>query len=162
MKILVFSDSHSNCEAMRQAVAQHNPDCVFHLGDHYRDAQLLQKELGSIRLYAVPGNCDYGTGAAESMQVTLDGVRFFLTHGHRYSVKFSLLRVIFAAQETEADVLCFGHTHQQMYRRYGNLHVLNPGACGGIRPKYALVTVEQGAVQCDLYEMGGNGHDSGN
>ncbi|MBE6954573.1 MAG: metallophosphoesterase [Ruminococcaceae bacterium] len=162
MKILVLSDSHGDVKAMLRAVARFSPDSVIHLGDHIRDAEQLQKSLGNRPLYCVPGNCDFGSDAPEVVQFSMDGVRFFITHGHRHGVKFTPLRAVLAAQEAEAKILCFGHTHRQMYEMHGGLHVLNPGACSGVNPKCALITIDNGAVCCALHELGGDNHDPGN
>ena len=45
MKILVLSDSHREMENMHKAVLRENPDMIFHLGDHYKDAKLLHSEF---------------------------------------------------------------------------------------------------------------------
>ena len=162
MKILVLSDSHGDVKAMKRAAARFQPDAVIHLGDHIRDAEELRKSLGPTPLYAVPGNCDFGAHSAEVMHLSLGGVKFLITHGHRHGVKFSPLRAVLAAQEAEVNILCFGHTHIQMYENHAGLHVLNPGACSGVNPKCALITIEDGAVACALHEVGGEIHDSGN
>ncbi len=155
MKILVLSDSHGDIAAMERAVKQYEPDCILHLGDHYRDARRLERSLVTKLVHCVPGNCDPGTDAPDTLQFSLGGVRFFITHGHRYSVKFSPLRAVLAAREAEADILCFGHTHRQLYSIEQGLHVLNPGACSGAVPKCAVLTIENGAVSCALCKIGG-------
>ena len=75
---------------MVRAIRQQRPDAVFHLGDCERDTQRLEKEFPDLPLYRVCGNCDREPVNPEVLQLTLDGVKFFLTHGHRYSVKYTL------------------------------------------------------------------------
>ena len=75
---------------MVRAIRQQQPDAVFHLGDCERDTQRLEKEFPDLPLYRVCGNCDREPVNPEVLQLTLDGVKFFLTHGHRYSVKYAL------------------------------------------------------------------------
>ena len=75
---------------MVRAIRQQQPDAVFHLGDCERDTQRLGKEFPDLPLYRVCGNCDREPVNPEVLQLTLDGVKFFLTHGHRYSVKYTL------------------------------------------------------------------------
>jgi len=162
IKILVLSDSHGDVDAMIRAVERFSPDGVVHLGDHIRDAEQLRARLGNIPFYSVPGNCDYGSDAPEVIQFSQGGIRFYATHGHRHGVKFSPLRAVLAAQEAEANILCFGHTHRALYENHSGLHVLNPGACSGVNPKCATVTIENGAVCCALHELGGKSHDSCN
>ena len=43
MKILVLSDSHGQMRLMEQAVRTEQPDEIFHLGDHIRDAEQLER-----------------------------------------------------------------------------------------------------------------------
>ena len=75
---------------MVRAIRQQQPDAVFHLGDCERDTQRLEKEFPDLPLYRVCGNCDREPVNPEVLQLTLDDVKFFLTHGHRYSVKYAL------------------------------------------------------------------------
>jgi hypothetical protein len=47
-------------------------------------------------------------------------------------------------QKCTADLICVGHTHQQINRRVGNWHVFNPGSISNPRPpileaSYALL-----------------------
>ena len=62
MRIAVFSDSHGVKEPMLAAIEEQKPDMVLHLGDYVRDAE-------------------------ENLLFNADGVRIFMTHGHRYNVK---------------------------------------------------------------------------
>ena len=99
---------------MVRAIRQQQPDAVFHLGDCERDTQRLEKEFPDLPLYRVCGNCDREPVNPEVLQLTLDGVKFFLTHGHRYSVKYALDALLNAAYFAGADMVLFGHTHRAM------------------------------------------------
>ena len=75
------------------------------------------------------------------LQPTLDGVKFFLTHGHRYSVKYTLDALLNAAYFAGADMVLFGHTHRAM-------RVVNPGTAGvGAACTYACIETENGAIR---------------
>ena len=132
MKILVVSDSHGVLKNLRQAVEREQPDRIFHLGDLVSDAQRLSCAAPEIPLEVVVGNCDGWTRGAGSLLLEVEGVSFFLTHGHRYQVKSGLSLLTQAGREAGADVVCFGHTHQALCRRWpdGTL-VVNPGSVGG-------------------------------
>ena len=99
---------------MVRAIRQQRPDAVFHLGDCERDTQRLEKEVPDLPLYRVCGNCDREPVNPEVLQLTLDGMKFFLTHGHRYSVKYTLDALLNAAYFAGADMVLFGHTHRAM------------------------------------------------
>ena len=58
MRVAVFSDTHGVTSPMVQAVRNHMPDALVHLGDYERDAEVLLREFPDIPLYHVCGNCD--------------------------------------------------------------------------------------------------------
>lgn len=143
MKILVFSDSHQRNSYMKSAIDTHlafgGIDCIFHLGDGVSDLEYLSPQ---IPVCYVDGNYEeYITSYLKRNQlrkeafVELGGFKFFLTHGHKYGVKGTLENAIFAARIKGADVLVFGHTHEQ-YLKYlppeenedRGLYIFNPGS----------------------------------
>ncbi len=151
MKILVLSDSHGDIARMEQAIALEQPDTVIHLGDCLPDAQALRERHPGLTVYGVPGNCDGKTSLPEVLTVTLGGVKFLLTHGHRHHVKFSPLRLALDAESQGANVALFGHTHSRLCKQRGALWLLNPGSCCH-RLTYGVVTVEDGQAVCTLNE----------
>ena len=133
---------------MVRAIRQQQPDAVFHLGDCERDTQRLEKEFPDLPLYRVCGNCDREPVNPEVLQLTLDGVKFFLTHGHRYSVKYTLDALLTAAYFAGADIVLFGHTHRAMCETMQGLYVVNPGTAGvGASCTYACIETENGAIR---------------
>ena len=133
---------------MVRAIRQQQPDAVFHLGDCERDTQRLEKEFPDLPLYRVCGNCDREPVNPEVLQLTLDGVKFFLTHGHRYSVKYTLDALLNAAYFVGADMVLLGHTHHAMSETIQGLYVVNPGTAGvGPACTYACIETEDGAVR---------------
>ena len=133
---------------MVRAVRQQQPDAVFHLGDCERDTQRLEKEFPDLPLYRVCGNCDREPVNPEVLQLTLDGVKFFLTHGHRFSVKYTLNALLNAAYFASADMVLFGHTHRAVNETMQGLYVVNPGTAGvGALCTYACIETENGAIR---------------
>lgn len=149
MKILVLSDSHGNLPSMRRAVELERPDEILHLGDYIRDAEQLERAFPAYPVWMVPGNCDRGRPEEPVLQLTRDGIRLYLTHGHLHHVKFGLRRLEYAAMEAEAQVALFGHTHRPYLEQYAGIWFLNPGAIGYGR-SYGLIWIENGAVRCEL------------
>lgn len=148
MKLIVFSDSHRELGHMRDVIEREKPDYVFHLGDHDTDAEAISREFQMLPVAAVRGNCDGWSDAPENLTPVLDGMRFFLCHGHRYGVKHSISTAIYAAMEAEADVLLYGHTHIPAQEELNGLIVLNPGSCGyESRPTYGFFLIENGIIQ---------------
>ena len=84
----------------------------------------------------------------EVLQPTLDGVKFFLTHGHRYSVKYTLDALLNAAYFAGANIVLFGHTHRAVNETMQGLYVVNPGTAGvGAACTYACIETENGAIR---------------
>lgn len=148
MKILVFSDSHGAMHYMDKAIEAEAPDHLIHLGDYVRDSQQLQRRYPHIPLHFVAGNCDYGAPSPTEQSITLDGIRLFLTHGHRYQVKYMYLRAVYAALEDNAQILLFGHTHRAECFQEKGLWAMNPGAAKS--GSYGVITVSDGTFQLEL------------
>lgn len=90
MKLAVFSDTHGNTDGMLMAAKRTRPDLFIHLGDHIRDSLELAHEFPDIPLFAVAGNCDFASREPDRMSFFAGPVRVFATHGHAYSVKYTL------------------------------------------------------------------------
>ena len=150
MKLLVFSDSHGNLSHMEQAVVAERPDGILHLGDVVRDAQRLAQRFSDLPLEYVYGNCDGCESGPETERVlTVEGFRILMMHGHTRGVKWGVERAVLAAQEAEAQVLLFGHTHRPLCDRSGALWILNPGSCRGpLFWTYGLITIQDGRLRC--------------
>lgn len=145
MKILVFSDSHSYTDYMVECTRRIQPDAVIHLGDYYADADVFCREFPQLPLYAVPGNCDQYRGGYQPEAVAvveLDGIRFFLTHGHKHGVKYDLHKLKYEARCSGADAVLFGHTHQRLIEQEDDLWLVNPGSCGLFHSSAVLIVTE--------------------
>ena len=154
MKLLIVSDTHGRLEDMFDAAERERPDLVLHLGDHDRDAEDLSRRFPRLCVVSMKGNCDYFSPyGREEYLYTLEGVRIFAVHGHQYNVKYGLTRFSYAAAEKGAQLALFGHTHQAFCEKVGDVTLLNPGACGGYRPTYAVVTVKDGTLQCEIKDF---------
>lgn len=128
MKIGVMSDSHGRLEYIDLAMEYlEDADLIIHAGDYYMDAAYIEENYG-IRVVAVAGNCDM-TGVDEVVE-SIGGKTIFVTHGHRYLVSAGPDRLFYAAQERNADIAIFGHTHQPLYTREDGIILINPGSVG--------------------------------
>lgn len=161
MKILVFSDSHGSAAGMEQAVLREKPNRIFHLGDCCRDGELLHARFPNIPMVQVAGNCDLHYTMGEFPEIfleRLEGVTFYLTHGHRQGVKQGLLRLFLAAQEAEAQIVLFGHTHTGLCQKKDGMILMNPGSCALKSGTYGLILVEQNKPVCRLCALA-DGHE---
>ena len=150
MKILVLSDSHAALSFMQYCIRKIQPDAVIHLGDHYDDGETLREAFPGIRLFQVAGNCDRyrcPPDACEVMLITLDGVRLYMTHGHRHKVKQATCALLADARKDRADIALYGHTHvPNCYQEPDGLWVLNPGSCGYFGGTAGLIETKGGKI----------------
>lgn len=153
MKVAVFSDSHGSWRGMADVVRSYCPDQVIHLGDGYDDAMRLAREFPLIPVCAVPGNCDHDCTEPDYKVIKLGGLTFFLTHGHRYAVRYGKLdTLLYAAECSGAQVAMFGHTHRAGYDQIGGIFVVNPGTAGRTpnRTWARLELGDKGEVSCTI------------
>ncbi len=155
-KILIISDTHGVKIKMSAAVHRFSDvDMIVHLGDYSRDADYIRK-LTDKPFYNVRGNCDLGSAAEDELLISVEGVKILMVHGHRQQVKSSLLGLSLYAQEKEADVALFGHTHIPTEQYHQNVLLYNPGSLGeprGMRPTVGLMSVEQGTVRVSTVKL---------
>ncbi len=155
MNVAVFSDTHSNTGRMVAELRRCQPDIILHLGDLERDARVLRKEFPEIPVYAVCGNCDYGSREPEEGVVSLGPVKAFLTHGHLYNVRWGVDSLVYAAQEQECQLALYGHNHIADSQELGGVKVVNPGTAGvGRELTYAWITIfDNGGIAVEIREL---------
>ena len=155
MKILVMSDTHGNLENAKyvlEKVISTGVKTVLHCGDYISDARLLQKFYPEIEVYGVYGNCDVGFGGAYSEVVTLEGVAIYMSHGHKYGVKWGEYEeVAIDAIAHEAQVAICGHSHEAYLQKEQGILIMNPGSLTLPRdsryPSYGILDLEAGQVK---------------
>ena len=107
MLIAVISDTHRVAKYINIAKEYiKSADVLIHLGDNSEDIEELTKE--SI--------------------IVLEGKKIFITHGDLYGVKYSLTNLYYRAKEVEADIVLFGHTHEQIILNEDGIIFMNPGS----------------------------------
>ena len=141
--ILCLSDTHGNKKGIDSIATQlSEADYVFHLGDVMSDAKYI-KDNYNKNIFFIHGNCD--NGDSEEI-IEIEGVKFLLCHGHKYSVKSNLTKLHLAGIEKAVDVCCFGHTHEEIIEKFHNITLLNPGTMSGVfsMGTYCYITVFNG------------------
>lgn len=128
MKILVISDSHSNLEKLIEIFELENPHVVICAGDCAQDYEELSFVKESAHYYIVRGNCDvYNDNFLDILKFSLKDFNFYLTHGHLQSVKRNLLKLKYETQNSDTNIVIFGHTHIQHYEKDSGIFYFNPG-----------------------------------
>lgn len=146
MKIGIISDTHGNLASIRQAVAAAGSvEMWLHAGDYCTDGNSLSEFTG-LPVIAAAGNCD-GRNAPAKMDefIEVAGKKIWLTHGHRYGVKYGITELIYWGKQFEADVIIYGHTHIPDISWQDNILIVNPGSAG--EPRNRLIGT------CGLLEL---------
>ncbi len=154
-KILIISDTHGKLSLLgdiNELIS--GCDCIIHAGDGAADLERLRAYAGGKLLF-VPGNCDFST-LPDEIVVDLAGKKFFITHGHRYSVKSGMDSLIVRGRQLDADIVVYGHTHIAAAERSGKMLLINPGAFErgfGSRPSYCTLTIDGSFAETDFTEF---------
>lgn len=149
MKILILSDSHGVKKYMDKIVPiiEKDIDLIIHAGDNFRDSIYL-KERTEKPVIAVAGNCDF-ENVERDIDFEVEGVKMFLTHGHKYGVKYGLGNLADIAHEKSAKIAIFGHTHVKEDRMLMGVQMINPGSLSlprdGIDRSYVIMDIEDGS-----------------
>ncbi len=153
MRVLILSDTHRSMGRVVKLMKdiQNDIDIIIHLGDNTEDAEFIRKHYGKP-VYNVSGNCDSDISVPEEDIVYLEGVKIFITHGHRYGVKYGVTdNVVYRALEVGADICLFGHTHMPHMENVSGVIVMNPGSIsvprGGSEPSYGIINL----IERDIY-----------
>jgi len=143
LKIIAFSDSHSDHFDMEKALKKHsNANAVIFCGDGHGDITDVQKHHPDKTFYCVKGNCDWCCPFPNLLTVTLAGKKFLVTHGHIQRVKESLMQLTYLGQQEKADIVVFGHTHQQLTVLESNMILVNPGSVG-YAGQYSTIEIDE-------------------
>ncbi|PLT30200.1 metallophosphoesterase [Peribacillus deserti] len=157
MKALIISDSHGLIDELTELKIRHKDADVFiHCGDSELD--FGHEALDGFQY--VRGNCDFDSRFPKSISKEMLGYRFFVTHGHLYNVKMTLMNLSYQAEEEQAEIVCFGHSHIAGSEMIGGRLFINPGSIRlpkGIRDKtYVLLDMQSRHVTVQFYSMDGN------
>ena len=159
VKILVVSDTHGMDRVFYDLYRKVKPvDMVIHAGD----TQGSEDDMANFvdcPFAAVMGNNDFFSTLPKDRVFDYNGKRFFITHGHYYSVSSGYDRIVDEAKSRGADFAIFGHTHRPYYEKIDGIHVINPGSLSYPRqfsrkPSYAMIEIDAaGDVKVNLYEI---------
>ena len=130
VKLGIISDSHNAQSCVERYLALANRAkyaAVFHLGDGRSDARWLERRL-DMPLIAVAGNCDFYSGCQREAFASYEGHRILAVHGHLHDVKWGLDQLSYYAEEHNAGIALYGHTHEANACYVGPVMLFNPGA----------------------------------
>jgi putative phosphoesterase len=156
MRILVLSDTHGDIDKAEKVIRKSNGiNLIIHLGDYFRDAQKLSSMFPDIPIEYIYGNSDFMIDDVPAEKVLeFKGKKIFITHGHRYSVKWDYDRLCEKAEEMGVDLLLFGHTHVAAMLKKNAYFIVNPGSISSPRDdsseSYAIIDINDEKVEPKL------------
>jgi putative phosphoesterase len=149
----LISDTHGMVRAgVHPAFA--GVELILHAGDVGGDAVLDELEL-IAPTFAVCGNTDDTNDPRLTAAIdrVIGGVTIHVSHGHEVGSP-TPARLL---ERYPADVIVYGHTHQQFVTRAGARLVINPGAAGARRfklsPSVALLRITDGQAEVELVTL---------
>jgi len=151
MKILVVSDTHGNYLAPLEYMIDAEIELLIHLGDDISDAKELEPLL-EIPIVKVPGNCDHSALEPREITLNLEGRIFFITHGDHCRVKAGTDLLVQRAQQKNADIVLYGHTHHPLVSKVEGILLVNPGTlmAGSAMKSAAIITVKSSNVSTEI------------
>lgn len=136
MLIAVLSDTHDRYPRSLPGRLK-AADEIWHLGDVCDPATLVELEQLGPPLRVVQGNCDDWSGWPATLELTREGVRFFLTH------------IPPPRCPAGCQAVLHGHTHVPRDELIGGVRWLNPGCVSNPRgspPSFAWLEVAEGKI----------------
>ena len=144
-KIIVVSDTHGDFDVLYDIVTRNQvADMFIHLGDGEREYDDVRNLYPEKAFLYVRGNNDWGDQPI-FRTFSLDGHKFYLTHGHRLS-RSDLESLLSAVASTNGcDIALFGHTHVPCNLVENGVTLFNPGSPslprGMSKPSFGIITI---------------------
>lgn len=157
MKVLIMSDSHGLTHEISIIKERHQHEVVTMI--HCGDSELEKNDSNMAGMIAVRGNCDHDSAYPNTVVEEFAGKRFLITHGHLYNVKMTLFNLSLKAEEEEANIICFGHSHAAGSEFIDGKLYINPGSIhqprGRKEKTYAILDILQDQVYVTFYDVQG-------
>lgn len=124
--VLIISDSHGWTDEVNEIKKKYENqvDNMIHCGD----SELDFDEEPMHNFMKVAGNCDFDSRYPDELDFEVQGLKFFITHGHLHQVKLSLMPIAYRAEELGAKIICHGHSHIAGVWQVGDQVIINPGS----------------------------------
>lgn len=147
IKIGIISDSHHDLTAIDNAIClAPDVDCWIHAGDSISDTDYLST-VSQKQVFAVPGNIDWFYTKNSELLVNIADIKVFITHGHRYNVKFGSNLLLERAKQLQADLVIYGHSHIGKIETFDDITIANPGSIAqprdGLAPSFMIAEIKQ-------------------
>jgi putative phosphoesterase len=155
-KLLVISDVHRDRHKLEQILDhyQGKVDHVISLGD----SELSLKYLQSKNIIAIKGNYPLDGGEGYHKILEYEQVKIFITHGHKFGVKWGVSEQLHTfAKNEQIDLVMYGHTHNINDHIYEGIRYINPGSVRQSRgmhdASYAIVSIDKKDIQVSYFDV---------
>lgn len=154
-KVLIVSDSHGLSSELEELKRRHEHEVEMMI--HCGDSELPKDQAEIENFLVVKGNCDHGPHYKNELVQNIEGLKIYITHGHLYSVKSSLMSLLYRAHELDAQIICFGHTHILGAEMVKGKLFINPGSLRFpiVRKErtYVILDVQDGEVYFHVFDF---------
>lgn len=164
MRVAVFSDTHGNKEAMRDALRSEGPfNMLLHLGDGVADGMTVSAEMG-IKFCGVRGNEDFASQHAEEVTFSVGNWTVTAIHGHQMDInpyhsqaqwQQHFNDMVKWAIRKRSQLFLFGHSHCPALQEVEGVVICNPGdqyAGSTGAPTFAVIHTENQLLTMQLME----------
>lgn len=151
-RLLILSDSHGKIAYIDDILRKHNHqfDLLIHLGDQCSDMVSFLPSLDQY--YLVRGNMESHLSdieenpyyKKEGLEIKLEGLSIFLTHGHRFSLHATSVFLHKESIKKGYQLVLHGHTHKKRNEVVDGIHYFNPGALTD--RDYGMITLDNQKV----------------
>lgn len=165
MTIGVISDTHGNkdflVKALEKMLELGKVDLVIHLGDNYKDAEIIgQKGIPYMRVPGVYCECYKDPAVPNRFVEEFEGWRFLLSHtetSHPLDLPHDL-KPESIVKANRVDVFLYGHSHKPRLEVANGILLMNPGhlkqeSDKGIKPSFGLIEVERDWIKARLVDL---------
>ena len=155
MNILLLSDTHGDFRRIDSVLENcQKPDLIIHLGDMERDGEYITMSIPpDVAFLSVRGNNEWSSNRPLNTVIELEGIRFYMTHGHKERVKSGHEGLIHAAGAQNCQVALYGHTHNPCDLTENGIRIINPGALAYPVCSYAMLHIKKGNLSAEFYNL---------
>jgi len=147
MKVVVFSDAHGS-RILVERILSFNPDANYFIS--LGDSELPLDFLMDLDIIAIKGNYPRDAGFAYESKLEIEGKKLYLTHGHKYGVHKSLMKLLKYVLSQDFDIVLYGHTHIARADKVNNMLIMNPGSIKSPRsktvPSYLIINITRDSI----------------
>ena len=148
MRILIVSDTHRYNRNYLELVERLRPlDMVVHCGD-VEGSEYTLKEAAECPVMMIAGNNDFFSQLPREIVFNIGKYKVWVTHGHTYPLYRGTEILKEAARARDADIVCFGHSHEPFLERAEDMTLVNPGSLSyprqaNRRPSYVIMDIDR-------------------